>query len=547
MYKFKYVFAAVALLLLMNGCGTKQTGALLTSAANDTYLFGVQTKNARTVMEAEMVFDNLTATRLKAGIDQQTINRLTDPAIRDLANELLINSYEPGLRFAEYEPFLNPTALGRKYRIGDGFSKYEGITGIVLDEGRQVLFVGETHGQDISLLVPDWTRRAPEGVKPTEDPAGWGLKSNEYPLHEGINILDIEKGGLVYIKYYTDDEPETHPRIAVHFPTGKENGYFDLSRGDTDEEFNRLLENAVSPILDMRGKHIQVAFPVERLKEHAWNRGAELINNFDTIVALQYRFIGWEKENVIPKNHVLARVNYHYYMFRDGNGVAYLDNSIHLVANPESTIKGDPCWGFSHELGHVLQMTPQITWAGMVEVSNNILTLYSTTKLGNRSRLSADGHYAKSREQILDKGISYLGSSESPGEANQYGGGGTTDVFQRLVPFWQLHLYFTEQGYPDFYADLMIAMRKQDPLSGGNRNMGYLEMLEFTRLASEIGKTDLTEFFDRWGFYHVGQVQGNDYGRFSYDIKQEDMDRVKQAIAEMKLAKPVKDITLYED
>ena len=120
-------------------------------------------------------------------------------------------------------------------------------------------------------------------------------------------------------------------------------------------------------------------------------------------------------------------------------------------------------------------------------------------------------------------------------------------MFQRLVPFWQLHLYFTEQGYPDFYADLMIAMRKQDPLSGGNRNMGYLEMLEFTRLASEIGKTDLTEFFDRWGFYHVGQVQGNDYGRFSYDIKQEDVDRVKQAIAEMKLAKPVKDITLYED
>lgn len=406
--------------------------------------------------------------------------------------------------------------------------------------------MGSTHGERISLVVPNWTRRAPEGVKPTEDAAGWGLHSKEYALHEGINMINIEQEGLVYVRYYTGDEPVNHQSIAIHFPTGKENGYFDISRGDNDEDFNKLLENAVNPILDMKGKHIQVAFPVERLKENTWGKGVELINNFDSIVALQYRFIGWEKEQVIPKNHVLARVNYHYYMFRDDDGVAYLDNSIHLVANPASTIKGDPCWGFSHELGHVLQMRPQITWSGMTEVSNNILTLYSTTMLGNRSRLSAEGRYDKARKEILDSGFSYLGSS-SDGDANQYGGGGTTDVFHRLVPFWQLHLYFTEQGYPDFYADLMIAMRNQESLSGRNRNKGWLDMLEFTRLASKVSTTDLTEFFERWGFYYVGKVEGDDYGRYSYDITQEAVDSVKKDIANMNLPKPKKDITLYED
>lgn len=545
MHRLTKLIAAIALVVIMTGCGSQQK-TLFSGASQAPYLYGERTEQSLNIIEAEAIFSNLTATELKAGVNKKMIDQISNAAIKELATALHNNTYNPGLRLAEYEAYLSPMALGRKYRIGDGFSKYEGITGIVLEAGVQPVFVGETHGERISLVVPNWTRTAPEGINPTDDPAGWGLHSKEYALSEGINMIDIEKEGLVYVRYYTADEPDNHKPIAVHFPTGKENGYFDVTRGDTDEDFNRLLENAVSPILDMRGEHIQVAFPVERLKEHTWGKGTELVNNFDKIVALQYRFIGWEKEQVIPKNHVLARVNYHYYMFRDGDGVAYLDKSIHLVANPASTIKDDPCWGFSHELGHVLQMRPQITWGGMTEVSNNIFTLYSTTMLGNRSRLSEQGHYAKARENILDQGISYMGSSAGV-DANQYGGGGTTDVFQRLVPFWQLHLYFADQGYEDFYADLMIAMRGQEPKSGRNRNDGWMDMLEFTRLASQVGKTDLTEFFDRWGFYYVGKVDGNDYGVFSYDITQEAVDGVKKAIADMNLPKPKKDITLYED
>lgn len=545
MNKFAKLITAIAFIAIIAGCSIPQQ-ILLPGVSEAPYLYGDRTEQSRTILEAELIFNNLSATQLKPGVSKKMINQISNPALRHLATELYNNTYKPGLRLASYEAYLSPKALGRKYRIGDGFSKYEGITGIVLEAGVHPVFVGTTHGERISLVVPNWTRRAPEGIKPTEDPAGWGLHSKEYALQEGINLINIEQEGLVYVRYYTDDEPVNHQPIEVHFPTGVENGYFDITRGDTNETFNKLLENAVSPILDMQGKHIQVAFPVERLKEHTWGKGVELVNNFDSIVALQYRFIGWEKEQIVPRNHVLARVNYHYYMFRDGDGVAYLDNSIHLVADPASTIKGDPCWGFSHELGHVLQMRPQITWSGMTEVSNNIFTLYSTTMLGNKSRLSAEGRYKTAREEILDRGISYLGSS-SEDDANQYGGGGTTDVFHRLVPFWQLHLYFADQGYPEFYADLMIAMRNQEPQSGRNRNDGWRDMLEFTRLASEIGKTDLTEFFERWGFYYVGTVKGNDYGNYTYHITQEAVDKVKKEIADMNLPKPKKDITLYED
>ncbi|WP_352421384.1 M60 family metallopeptidase [Proteiniphilum sp.] len=499
------------------------------------------------LIEESNVFADLTGTKLKPNVRRKEIGRLKIPALRNLATQLYDEKYGPGLRLADYTPCLDPVVLGGQMRIGDGFSKYEGITGIVLDKGENIVFVGETSGAEITLIVPEWTRRAPEGVKPEQDPAGWGLKSEAFRLQEGPNLIRLEKEGHAYIQYFTDDSPENHPPIAVHFLTGKVNGYFDITRGDTDSDFNALLENAVSPIMDMRGKHIQVAFPVDSLKRFTWNRGVELLQNFDSIVALQRHFIGWDKEGLSPENRVLARINYHYYMFRDGDGVAYIDWAMRLVADPESIVKGDPCWGFSHELGHVLQMRPQLTWGGMTEVSNNILTLYSTTTLGNRSRLSEQGIYAKARETILDKGISYLYFLGKDVSSSQYGGDGNTDVFHRLVPFWQLHLYFTEQGYPDFYPDLMIAMRQQEPLGGGDRGKDYLNMLEFCRLACEVSQTDLTDFFERWGFFYVGDIQVNDYGFYHYTVSQDDVDAVKRNIAAMNLPKPKKDIALMED
>ncbi len=506
---------------------------------------GVPTR-AQLLKEAAVFTDEL-GVELKPGINKGDINRLKVPEIKDLATRIYEKKYNSSGLVAKYKPYLHPEALGRQMRIGNGFSKYEGITGVLLEKGAHIVFVSASRGEKVRLAIPEWTRRAPEGVEPTEDPAGWGMKSQVFELRPGINLLDVQKGGLAYIQYYTQDNPDNHQPVTVHFPTGKVNGYFDITRGDTNADFNRLLENAVSPIMDMRGKYTQVAFPVDSLKRFAWNQGEELLQSFDTIVALQRHFIGWDKEGFFPKNHVLARINYHYYMFRDQDGVAYIDWAMRLVADPKSIVKGDPCWGFSHELGHVLQMRPQLTWGGMTEVSNNILTLYSTTKLGNKSRIAEEGTYAKARETILDKGISYMDFPGRAASANQYGGEGNTDVFQRLVPFWQLHLYFTEQGYPDFYPDLMIAMRKQTPLGGGNRNKDYLNMLEFCRLACEVSQTDLTEFFERWGFFYVGEIDVNDYGFYLYNVTREDVESVKAAIAKMNLPKPKKDITLMED
>lgn len=494
------------------------------------------------------IFADLTGKALKPGVNKSDIEKIKVPALKEFATQLNEHRYIADSLIASYYPTLNPQVLGKQMRIGDGFSRYEGITGIVLEKGDNIIFVGETKGAKIKLLVPDWTRKPPVNSKPEDDPSGWGLKKEVFILREGINLVHLKKVGNVYIQYFTDANPDNFSPITVHFPTGKYNGYFDITKGDSNADFNRLVMNAISPILDMRGDYIQVAFPVDSLKKYTWNKGVDLLKNYDTIVSLQRHLIGWQKEGFNPKNHILARVNYHYYMFRDGDGVAFIDWAMKMVADPKSVITGDPCWGFSHEVGHIHQMRPQMTWGGMTELSNNILTMFCTTILGNKSRLRLENRYVQAKETILDKGISYM---DFPGiiqnNANQYGETGNTDVFQRLVPFWQLYIYFKEQGYNDFYPDLMIAMRKQTLIEGRDKNKDYLYMLEFCRLACEVSKTDLTDFFQRWGFFYVGEMDITDYNKYLYQVSQSDVDAVKSAIAKMNLPKPIKDIALIED
>lgn len=435
-------------------------------------------------------------------------------------------------------PVLNPQILSKQMRVSEGFSKFEGITGIVLEKGEHVVSVGKINGAKIQLLVLDWKKNASSSA---------AVQGNVFSLKEGENRIQIKTGGNAYLQYFTDTNPDDFPPITVRFPTGKYNGYFDVTKGDKNADFDRLLKNAIGPVLDMRGKYIQLAYPVDTLKKYTLSQGVELLAIYDTVVGLQRYFIGWNKEGLFPKNHILARMSFLNNMFSDRDGIGFPQRDMRRVTDPKRITKGDLCWGVCHEIGHVYQMRPQLTWGGMTEVSNNILTMYCMLALGNKSRLIVDGTYAQAREIILDKGISYMDfPGVEPNNYNQYGGTGNTDVFQRLVPFWQLYLYFKEQGYPDFYPDLMIAMRKQ-ALNPLDKNKQYLYMLEFCRLACEVSKTDLTDFFQRWGFFYVGDMDIADYDKYEYRVFYSDVARVKSDIAKMCLPRPKKDITLMMD
>ncbi len=484
-------------------------------------------------LKADMTFFTDTSCRqLKPNVQLKDLDNFQSALLKRVAAEMLNGTYDRTYRAASYAAYPSPRELGNTLKLGDGFSRYENITGICLEPGELVVLVGPTGGKELSLLIPDWMRQPPAGVNPSKDPNGWGLKKQRIALTEGVNVIQVEKGGNVYLSYF-DDRAETAPQVVVHFPTGKVNGYFDATK-QTNADWDRLLDQAVSPIMDARGKHIQVAYPVEWFNVYTRGKGTELIGNYDKLLHSHYTLMGLVKYHKVPKNRILARVNFNYYMFRDGDGVAYLGNqgTMRMVADPEVVIKGDPCWGFSHETGHVLQMRPKMTWGGMTEVSCNIFSMFTVTGMGNPSRLAAQKNYASARKNIIEATpkISYLEWK---------------DVFDRLVPFWQLHLYFARHGKPDFYADVMEEMRSRPDAGRGDDSIR--NQFEFVKICCDVAKLDLTDFFDQWGFFKVGEFTVNDYRKYNFQITQEMVDDTKSYIAKKNYPKPEEDITLVED
>ncbi len=476
-------------------------------------------------------FTDTSCRKLKGGVTGATLARFKSPLLKGVAAAMLDGKYDATYRAAEYEAYATARELEETLKLGRGFSAYENMTGMYLDAGEHIVFVGDTGGKKISLLIPELMRQPTPGHEPTKDPRGWGLHKQVIELKPGLNAISVKLAGNAYVSYF-DDHAEKAPKIAVHFATGRVNGFFDAARM-SNADWDRLLDNAVSPIMDARGKHIQVAYPVEWFKTFTRGKGVELINNYDTLLRHHYTLMGLVKYDKVPRNRIFARVNFNYYMFRDGDGVAYLGNrgTMGMVADPDRVIKGDPCWGFSHEVGHALQMR-QITWGGMTEVSVNLFSLYTGGKMGNASRLKEGGSYASARKSLVEASPkkSYLADP---------------NVFHRLVPFWQLHLYFVQNGQPEFYADVMERMRNTP--SAGTGDESIKNQFEFIKIACDVGRVDLTEFFEKWGFFVPGEISLNDYAKYNFKITPQMIEETKAYIAAKKYPKPTVDLTTLED
>lgn len=245
-------------------------------------------------------FTDPTYTKFKRAYRMSGIDKVHDPALREMAQQMFDGTYDYKYRATEYEAYPSPDAIYKLLKLRGGWSKYDNMTGIYLEKGENVVIVGPTHGKEIKLLIPDWTRQP--GAR-----RDWSLHRQEIPLKQGVNVINVEKAGNVYVSYF-DDDPANAPKIFIHFITGKVNKFFD-STIHTNEDFNRMLEEAVYPVLDCRSKYMQVAYTVEDLKKFAWGQGKELMDNYDKIIGLEYELMGLFKYNRVPKNRMLAAYN----------------------------------------------------------------------------------------------------------------------------------------------------------------------------------------------------------------------------------------------
>ena len=101
------------------------------------------------------------------------------------------------------------------------------------------------------------------------------------------------------------------------------------------------------------------------------------------------------------------------------------------------------------------------------------------------------------------------------------------DVFDKLVPFWQLELYMEYVlGKPDFYKDVYEYVRTNpNLLTDGERQV------EFAYNCSKAAGLDLTDFFIKWGFLKAGSYEFNDsYGDGKVVVTEAQVSALKDRI-----------------
>ena len=357
--------------------------------------------------------------------------------------------------------------------------------------------VGETHGQHLSLRIQDMDAPNADGFN----------SSVSYSLRTGINKIVSEKKGLIYVMYHVNGNLADYDEVKIHFASGSVNGYFDVAK-HTREQWSTLLNGAVDGYFDVVGKYAHLTYPVSKLK--STSSGKDSIDLFDDIVYKEQIFLGLRKynnnggtgtdiDNRMFRNRMYFNVMYgeNNYMYSTAYHTAYNVSTMSNLCNVDQMKSNN--WGPAHEVGHSNQTRPGLKWFGMTEVTNNICAMYIQKSYNAPSRLmttSPNDGYSNYYEHAMT--LSFCNSDIFHAELG--------DVFDKLVPFWQLELYMDYVlGKTDFYKDVYEYVRINPDLSTDGERQ-----IEFAYNCSKAAGLDLTDFFVKWGFLKPGTYKFND-------------------------------------
>lgn len=470
--------------------------------------------------EIKRIFTDGSATEVRPEVTDDDIAGMTNPMLMQIAHHLRAGTYPSDYRIATYRAWARSSEEQSRNHTSFCLSQLDNPTGIAVRDGEKILvLVGDTHGEKISFTVVNFDKPGGDGY--------W--EQTSYPLEEGANYLTMNRPGLAYILYNVSQWEQAKP-IKVHIASGQVNGYYDGTK-DSAADFVRKLNETTHPYFDVVGKRAHLVFPVSEYRAHTGSKGKELIELYDWIVDKELDFLGIYKYNRKFSNRAFFHVMYTAFMYATSYHTAYNIGTCGTILNPQN-LRKDP-WGTAHEQGHQFQ-THGFKWHGMTEVSNNVMSLYIQTELGNASRIQEESMGGKNGfTNRYDKAYYAAYVEEKPYIM-------LGDVFCNLVPLWQLQLYMTKvKGNADFYKDLYEELRRTNDARGGDDRRGPGEVqLDFVRAASKAAGLDLTEFFEKWGYFRPMDEVVDDYGKRQFTITKQLADKYRKIVADLGLPKP---------
>ena len=489
------------------------------------------------VFDPLTIFTDLSCSEVKPEITEEDIINIPEAFYKDIAIKLRAGNYEDKeYRIQSYRPYQTPKVSAARTKTLHTWGILDNVTGIYVENPEEeiAVLVGDTHGQEVKLRVQNYTE-------------SWGGTTTI--LKSGLNL--IKPGtGLCYILIHQDEYIPLNPdndaekeaidskRVKIHFAEAKVNGYYDVARNKS-EDSPTLLSKAQFPYFDIKGKYCQLVWYTEDFQA-ANTDFSETIKRLDRLVELEIDFSGFFKYGKAYS----TRMQFMPSTSGGGNPNATVERVIfprdykNFLANPDDATFMNRTWGLAHEVGHCSQSNPGMRWGGMGEVGNNMFSMYVKTQLFGyeNSNMLVEGYYEKARTLIIDGNLAHADLSIT---GNKH--------FERLVPFWQIQLYMTEvKGYKDFNRDLYEHYRVTPDVGTTFNDSGLLQ-LDYIRNVCNLSKTNMLDFFEKWGFLKPIDVVINDYGDRKLKITQEEIDALVAEIEAKNYPEPTKDITMIQD
>ena len=491
--------------------------------------------------------------------------------VQDLAVKIKNNSWttysgwtktEKAFRIADYKAYSDHD----KWKAIFGFTNYtmgrlSNPTGIWANTGDilQVYVGAIPSGQSVKLEI-----------------AGYGQAyGTQYTLSQGMNCLQVSSAGNCFVNYEVNNTTNggvpyklmsNYADVTVHIEGGTVQGYFDLTKNDTDSDWAQMKTHLLTDATNRPSVCLKT-------DKHLMNLGiTRLINALDGTSLVEMlnvwrNLAEWEDELMGRTDNYGGQTTYGQYcntLFSvtampgtDGYphcsnyGTYYYEYSDNAIFNANALLTvADNMWCIAHEQGHSRQSP--INMAGNTEMSNN---LFSNVAIYKQGRYTSRTASIQETFRDFAAGMSWpervAKACDSHGNYNQ----------QILHLNWQLYLYFHVLGNdPDFFPRLFDALRA-DPMTkvkSGSADNSTLtpantDYLKYYVKCCQVSGYDLTEFFAAYGFFILPPerdysitYQGvttkrfqtlNDYGYYYLYATQAMIDNAKNQVANMNLPK----------
>ena len=418
-------------------------------------------------------------------------------------------NWEKLFRIADYKVYSenNYGAWARSMGIGYDYGSMTNPTGVTARDGEDLfVFLGDDIPQNATVqieLVPLGTRSA----------------GKYYNLKKGLNIILNQGENNVFVNYIgrtfnNGKSLKDYKPMNIHIEGGKVNGYFDLTKGNTNEDWKTMQSDGLvwAKAFNMKGELIVMNMPGDDCKRYTPVHMKELVEIWNSIVQREDDLMGFRAAKRDKCNNVLnATAVDHGYMYATTGGTYYNYNTLGDVLNYDKMKWGNgTLWGPAHEFGHNHQQL--FNTAGMTEISVNMysnMVMFTSGRVTSRSEncsyIDVDG---KRYDGVCESAVStYADRFANKKKWFEYGTWGTTQMY------YKLYLMFHASGLDDqFWHNCLDYLRKNRLEGQGTANcQGQNDYLLFAMACSYAAKQDLSSFFEAWGhFYNVnGSVIGD--------------------------------------